>query len=141
MTSLTQGVVGGGILKTDSLGRVRTDRTRREAILDEFERSGGSGAEFAAMLGIKYQTFATWIQARRRQRRTAQATAHEDGPALQAAPAMRWFETVVEKESEPMRQESALRVNLPGGAHVDIASAGQAKLAAQLLAHLGQRTA
>jgi hypothetical protein len=31
------------ILKTDALGRVRTPRERREALLEEFEKSGMSG--------------------------------------------------------------------------------------------------
>ena len=56
------------ILKTDGLGRVRTPEERREQLLDEFERSGLSGQKFAALAGIKYSTFATWAQKRRRQR-------------------------------------------------------------------------
>lgn len=54
------------VLKTDTLGRVRTSRARREEIVDEFEKSGLSGQAFAALAGIKYQTFATWVQKRRR---------------------------------------------------------------------------
>jgi hypothetical protein len=54
------------ILKTDVLGRVRTPRERREHLLDEFERSGLSGKKFAALAGIKYPTFATWAQKRRK---------------------------------------------------------------------------
>jgi len=37
-------------------------REQRERILDEYERSGLSGAKFAAVYGVKYQTFATWLQ-------------------------------------------------------------------------------
>ena len=40
----------------------------REAILDEFERSGLKGAAFARMTGLQYQTFASWIQRRRHKR-------------------------------------------------------------------------
>jgi transposase len=61
------------ILKTDVLGRVRTSRERREHLLDEFERSGLSGQKFAALVGIKYPTFATWAQKRRRQRGSGEA--------------------------------------------------------------------
>jgi DNA-binding transcriptional regulator YiaG len=57
------------ILKTDVLGRVRTPQEHREKVLDEFERSGLSGQRFAALAGIKYSTFATWAQKRRRQRK------------------------------------------------------------------------
>ena len=54
------------ILKTDVLGRVKTPKERREQLLDEFEKSGLTGQKFAALVGIKYQTFATWAQKRRR---------------------------------------------------------------------------
>jgi hypothetical protein len=37
---------GTEILKTDARGRVATPVARREELLDEFERSGLSGAEF-----------------------------------------------------------------------------------------------
>jgi DNA-binding transcriptional regulator YiaG len=56
------------VLKTDVLGRVKTPRARQEALLDEFERSGVSGQKFAALVGVNYQTFATWVQRRRRAR-------------------------------------------------------------------------
>jgi hypothetical protein len=39
----------------------------REQLLDEFERSGLSGQQFAELVGIKYTTLATWAQERRRQ--------------------------------------------------------------------------
>jgi len=54
------------VLKTDVLGRVRTPLQRRHSLLEEFERSGLSGAKFAALAGIKYSTFANWLQKRRR---------------------------------------------------------------------------
>lgn len=53
------------LIKTDTLGRARRTREHRERILDEYERSGLSGAEFAALCGVKYQTFATWLQRRK----------------------------------------------------------------------------
>ncbi len=56
------------VLKQDVLGRVKTPAARREQLLDEFERSGLPGQKFAELTGIKYQTFATWAQKRRRQR-------------------------------------------------------------------------
>ena len=56
------------ILKQDVLGRVKTPKARREQLLDEFERSGLPGLKFAELAGIKYQTFATWAQQRRRKR-------------------------------------------------------------------------
>ena len=56
------------VLKQDVLGRVKTPKARREQLLDEFERSGLPGLKFAELVGIKYQTFATWAQRWRRQR-------------------------------------------------------------------------
>jgi hypothetical protein len=47
-------------LKQDVKGRVGTPAERREALLAEFERSGLSGPKFAALAGVKYQTFAWW---------------------------------------------------------------------------------
>jgi hypothetical protein len=49
----------GRILKIDVLGRVKTPGERREQLLDEFEKSGLTGQKFAALVGIKYQTFST----------------------------------------------------------------------------------
>ena len=43
MTSTIESV---GILKADAKGRVRVPRERQEALLDELERSGLSGAKF-----------------------------------------------------------------------------------------------
>ena len=53
------------IVKRDALGRVTTSRERREALLDEFERSGLKGTQFARAVGVNYQTFAAWVQRRR----------------------------------------------------------------------------
>ena len=49
------------LLKMDTGGRVRTSPERREAVLDEFERSGLSGMRFAARYALKYPTFASWV--------------------------------------------------------------------------------
>ena len=40
------------LLKSDARGRVRTPRLRQEILLDEFEKSGVSGARFAALAGL-----------------------------------------------------------------------------------------
>ena len=47
---------------------MKTTAARREQLLDEYELSGLSGTKFAAMAGVKYQTFALWAQRRRQQR-------------------------------------------------------------------------
>lgn len=56
------------LLKTDALGRVKVPPNKRETILDAFEQSGMSGSAFASHIGVKYQTFATWVQKRRGER-------------------------------------------------------------------------
>ncbi|NJM37414.1 MAG: hypothetical protein HC845_05860 [Akkermansiaceae bacterium] len=61
-------VLAGSLLKTDVLGRITIGRAQREAILDAFEVSGMTGSAFALAQGIKIQTFASWIQKRRRAR-------------------------------------------------------------------------
>ena len=44
------------IVKIDRIGRVKTPRERREALLAEFDRSGMSGQSFAKWAGIKHPT-------------------------------------------------------------------------------------
>jgi hypothetical protein len=54
------------LLRTGSRQRVWVSRERREAILEEFDKSGASAMRFAAYAGIKYPTFANWVAQRRR---------------------------------------------------------------------------
>lgn len=56
------------VLKSDALGRPRVPKEKREAILDEFEKSGLSGVRFAEQYGINYSTFAAWRQRRNKER-------------------------------------------------------------------------
>jgi len=110
------------ILKTDVLGRVKTPKERREQLLDEFEKSGLTGQKFAALVGIKYQTFATWAQKRRRARNAY--------PAVKQPKQLRWLEAVVEQNSGDKRP---LVLELPGEAKVQINNVKEAVLAAALL--------
>ena len=48
------------VCKVDRRGRVHVPATRREALLDEWERSGTSAPEFARLVGVKYGTLAGW---------------------------------------------------------------------------------
>ena len=109
------------MIKTDVLGRMKTSAARRESLLKEFESSGMSGKKFAELTGIKYQTFATWLQKRRRQ----------TGAAAKPADTVRWLEAVVEKaQTSGGKNPLALVVELPGGARMEIRDAKQAALAA-----------
>jgi hypothetical protein len=121
----------GPILKTDTKGRVQTPAARRESLLDEFERSGLSGAKFAALVGIKYQTFAAWSLRRRKQ-------AGAKAP-VKPTEQMRWLEAVVEQAQAPVGSgATTLMLHLPGGARIELADVKQAPLAAALLRSLGQ---
>ena len=108
-------------LKTDVLGRVRTPTARREALLAEFERSGVSGRKFAGLMGVNYQTFASWVQQWRRQR-------GEHPSAANGAEVLRLIEAVVETGGDgpgAVAGREVLRVELPGGAWVEIGGVRQ----------------
>jgi hypothetical protein len=113
------------ILKTDGVGRVRTPKERQQTLLAEFERSGLSGARFAALAGIKYQTFAGWV-ARRKRSALAKVSDQTVNP-------VRWLEAVVTDAQQGAGAQQPLKVNLPGGAWLEIADGRHAGLAAVLV--------
>ena len=119
--------VGETVLKTDAKGRVATPPERREQLLDEFEHSGLSGAEFARLVGIKYQTFASWA-ARRRKRRTLPQAPDK------VSPTVRWLEAVVNEAKSPAPNlVSPLRVRLAAGVCIELSEMAQVNLAAALV--------
>ena len=125
------------LLKTDALGRVRTTREQREAILDAFETGALSGPEFAQVHGINYQTFATWRQKRRRLRGDYDET---KSPVKSSAMELTLAEVVLENPPpvESKQGNNGLRVELPGGATLVIDDAGQAAMAAELIRLVNQ---
>jgi len=106
----------------DTKGRVRTSKEQRRVILAEFARSGLSAAVFARQTGLKYSTFALWVQRYRRTKRTARK-----------AP-LRLLEAVV----TPAPSLSVLLVQLPGGARVELREASQVPLVLALVRALEQ---
>ena len=106
----------------DTKGRVRTSKEQRRLILVEFERSGVSAAQFAQRTGLKYSTFAAWVQRYRRTKRLGRRSP------------LRLLEAVV----GPGRLVPALQVQLPGGARLEIREVGQIPLAAALVRALEQ---
>lgn len=118
------------ILKTDGQGRVRTPPAQREALLDEFERSGLSGIRFAALHGVKYPSFANWVQGRRR-RRAAESQPRAGSPGGGPA-AVQWLEAEVGawKGEEGC---GGLMLHLPGGVRVELTHPHQVGLASQLI--------
>jgi transposase-like protein len=118
------------VLKRDALGRVTVSRDQREALVDEFERSGLKGAQFARLAGINYGTFAYWMQQRRHQR------GDYAGMKPMKVAARSSMLRLVEAVPTPGSHSGgicALEVKLPGGASVRIDSHTQAALAAQLI--------
>lgn len=104
------------LLPTDSRGRIKLPKERREALLEEFERSGMSGQEFAKWAGVKYPTFAYWRQQRRKKLGIGQ-----EKPLL-----VNLVEAVME---EPQSKEAvgvSLMIHVPGGLRVECAGAEQA---------------
>lgn len=137
MTSMTGLVAvketsGESLIKTDVLGRIKRTREQRERILDEYERSGLSGPKFAALCGVKYQTFANWLQ-RRKQGRRAHA---KQRPATKAAAKVQWLEARLPSVAPPAAV--ALLLQLPGGVRAEITSREQVSLAAALVRALGE---
>lgn len=106
----------------DTKSRVRATKEQRRVILAEYERSGLSAARFAQLAGLKYSTFAGWLQRYRRAK-----------PKGLAKP-VRLLEAVV----APPEPSTLLVLHLPGGARVEISDEQQAELAAALVRSLAQ---
>ena len=101
----------------DTKGRVRTSKEQRRVILAEFACSGLSAAQFARQTGLKYSTFALWVQRYRRTKRSGRQ------------PPVRLLEAVM----TPTPSLAAVLVQLPGGAQVEIHEASQISLVAALV--------
>lgn len=155
MTTTKEGA-SQDVIKADVLGRVKVKPKVREQILDEFERSGMSGRAFAKHHGIKEQTFASWIQKRRRARgdyqneeilrklRMPKQAASLNGPA-KAKPspvstALSLIEVALPSADNSARTTpcaGALEVALPCGAVVRINNRSQLGLLKALLEEVG----
>jgi hypothetical protein len=111
--------------KPGGVGRVRTSAAKREAMLDEFERSGLSAARFAAMAGVKNQTFGQWVRRRRR--------------GLSPGVVVRGRRSVDPQFIEAVSGgpgNGGFFLELPGGAKAWISTPSQVPLAAALLMSL-----
>lgn len=137
----------GAILKTDVLGRITVGQAQRELTLDAFEASGMTGSAFALHHGIKIQTFASWIQKRRRKRGDYQNEAlcrklrmRKDPPRVGSEKVVRPQVSMnlieVNLQNETPKMHEALEVILPGGAVIRISSESQIGLLKTLLREL-----
>src|SRR4029434_3661492 len=104
---------GSEILKMDEAGRVRTPPEKREALLSEFERSGMTGTQFARFSGVRYPTFMSWLQKRRKEawQKEQMAFPKPDHP--------RWLEARV--EGEVPKSENVM-VEMRGGGRTVLGS-------------------
>ena len=81
------------ILRKDTRGRVVVTAERRAGLLAEFDRSGMSGQRFPKWAGIKYPTWASWVQRRRKE--AGQTPLPKAKPKRKGH--VRWLEAVVVK--------------------------------------------
>ena len=123
------------VFKVDRRGRVHVPATRREALLDEYERSGTSAPEFARLVGVKYATLAGWRAKRQQQRALARRPVER---RESAAPAVQLFETVVEPAPAAAPAGPGLAIELPGGGRAVVSAPAHVAWAAELLRLLGQ---
>jgi hypothetical protein len=122
---MTSAQSNGEILRTDTLARVRTPPQRKLELLEEFERSGLSGSNFAA-----------WVAKRQRSRPGDNALAKP----VESAAKVRWLEAVVDRAQEAAgKTPGVLTVHFAGGARAEVGTPQQAQLAAALLRALEPR--
>ena len=108
------------LLKVDSRGRIQISPERRSALLEEFDRSGMTGAGFARHYGIKYTTFAHWIRMRKKE---SMGGSNPEKFLLVTA--------------EPHAKAEEVLIQLPNGASLSVASIAQAELAGAVIGALG----
>ena len=114
------------VIKSDRRGRLRFTREQRAAMLEAYDTSGLSGPKFAQLHGINYQTFAGWVQRRKRPAPPATARAGEG--------VLSFIEATVDCRTQ--RQERGLEILLPGEVRLLIGDLSQVDLAAALIRHL-----
>ena len=110
-------------IRTGSDGRLRYSPEQRLTLLEAFDRSGQSALAFSKHHGVCYQTFIAWLRKRR-----------ESGTALPPdAPA---FAEVMLEHAPSSSTSVALRLVLPCGTVIEVASRAALPLAVELLATL-----
>lgn len=90
MTSTASFLSAGEILNQDSLGRARRPLAKWQEILAAFDGSGMSAARFAAMVGMNYSTFCSWLQ-ERNQKQGKDAALTGEAPK----PQVKWIEAEI----------------------------------------------
>ena len=133
------------LVKQDSRGRVRYGRERREELLGEFERSGMSAAGFARLSGVRYTTFAGWLQRRKQEPDGMAAVVEERSGPIRLLEAMvdaaehHGPSGGVADRGSKARCSVGLRIELPGGSGLVIESPVQMQMAAELVVLITER--
>ncbi len=108
----------------DTKGRLRVSKAQRRDILAALDQSNESVPQFARRTGLNYSTLSRWVQHRR--------------PKPSARPPrLRLLEDVL-ASAPKATAGTGLRLQLPGGAHVEVGDEKQAVLAAILVRALTQ---
>ena len=87
-----------------------------------------SGQEFARYAGVKYQTFATWVQKRRREK-------SQEALVVERPRRVKWVEAEVGGEQD--KADGPLIVNIGSGVRMEVLSRRGAELAAEVMRQLG----
>jgi transposase-like protein len=109
------------LLKTDTRFRGRIPAHQRDALLDLYERGTLTAKAFAAAHGIKYPTFAVWVQ-QRRKRSNRSTPDHSQ---------LRWVETVLPQPPATLQQVCCLE--FAHGIKLTLSHDAQLPLAARLI--------
>ncbi len=113
------------IIKADQRGRLRFAPEQRATLLAAYDASGLSGPKFAQLHGLNYQTFAGWLQRRKR------------GPVPKPSRSAPGAITFIEADTAAAGGGSAaLEVHLAGGAKLLVGNRAQLALAAALIREL-----
>ena len=112
------------IIKADQRGRLRFAPDQRATLLAAYDASGLSGPKFAQLHGLNYQTFAGWLQRRKR------------GPVPKAPRGAPGLITFIEADTAADGGSAALEVQLAGGAKLLVGNRAQLALAAALIREL-----
>lgn len=123
------------ILKTDSRLRVRTPAPRRQELLTLYDRGSLTAKAFAETYGIKYSTFAAWLQKRRRAAGTSTMDAVESVP--RGSHPLRWVEALPPQHRNlPSPQEALCCLEFPQGVRLALTDQAQLPLVARLISLL-----
>ncbi len=133
MTYTASLLSAGEILNQDSPGRVRTHLGKRQEILAAFDGTGMSAARFAAMVGINYSTFCSWVQERNKKQGKDSALT-----GAVAKPQVQWIEAEIACGAKPRCAGDRMEIELLGGeARLRVRDERDAELAAVMLRAMG----